>query len=917
MSRIRIVKFLLELNLPIKIVKNEDLEVHHIVNNYNYSILKPGYYSKSNLLSKTTSNSNSQSNMPNINQQNSLVNSKTLSKEKLDRNNIPKSSNTNICNNNKPEDQLGIITSCNNKINNSNSKPNIPTSKPPTNTSNHALLNNQVNVNSNSSLHRNRNSFSIPFSNMNLLKGDSNNNSQSNFNSKLENLKNNQNNNSHSSLNANQQNLHLSNNKQISNNNSNSNFTKEPVKLLPTHHSKKNSLHDLQNQAIFPNTSYKHLQNNNSNLNMSNTNKSLNMNTLNVPSIVNKSDLNVSNSQSSLNSSLLYGLRNTNSPYVGIPGETNNNNSITNNNNNVFFNPHQLGVYNLGLFTSNLNNMNNNNNNAANSFNHSNQNTMSNMHADRKMSTNSSNKYVNLNIINNGNNFKTNNSLLDNSNSSSQIINSTLNNNYINNYAFNSINNVSNQNFNAMNNNKQANNNMNNNNLQNIAYASVHGMNKVNQNSQNNNNFNNKSNIANNSNPFSPSTFKSPNINNFQQFMTNTSPLLDEVEELKLKTFFHSFKQISLKGVECYYKTPLQPPINEFAYNSSNISNLNTNDNTAYTPNINSSNYNCSNFSCNHEESLDNASSFFEKISLSNKDTYNKHNEKNKSNSLVYFPTISALYIEGSSYFSNVFNNFTMKKNDSITVENKESFNQEKNKDSLNMNTTNNSIIFNTSVNNSINDIKINNNSTNMNMKYLNSPNIDCLSHNLSASSIDSLFSIDDIPKPHYNRKLSGLNTKISYFEEASFYNRPNFNQKIEEIFNMYPELENWSLNEVSEKSWFAILWTPKASYYGANDVSFLVFYRFKNKYLSGNLKSLPIIGVLGNVINEDNQLFWFGKYTNKTNLYIPLLFTKLANPNATNVYDFKVQDEFMRSKSNYMFYAVSIKQYNNLLYSP
>eukprot|EP00340_Litonotus_pictus_P007315 CAMPEP_0170528448 /NCGR_PEP_ID=MMETSP0209-20121228/13949_1 /TAXON_ID=665100 ORGANISM="Litonotus pictus, Strain P1" /NCGR_SAMPLE_ID=MMETSP0209 /ASSEMBLY_ACC=CAM_ASM_000301 /LENGTH=293 /DNA_ID=CAMNT_0010819661 /DNA_START=86 /DNA_END=967 /DNA_ORIENTATION=- len=205
------------------------------------------------------------------------------------------------------------------------------------------------------------------------------------------------------------------------------------------------------------------------------------------------------------------------------------------------------------------------------------------------------------------------------------------------------------------------------------------------------------------------------------------------------------------------------------------------------------------------------------------------------------------------------------------------------------LNTTNNSIILNTSLNsiqnNPINEGDHNNNST-VNLKSYNSPNIGCLSQNLSTSSIESLLSIEEIPKPHYNRRLSGMNTKISYFEESSFYNRPLLNQKVNELLKMYPELESWTINEITDKSWFSVLWTPKAITYGSEEVSFLVFYRFKNKGSTGSLKSIPILGVLGNKIDEDNQLFWF------------------ANPNATNVYDFKVQDEFMRSKSNYLFYS-------------
>ena len=185
--------------------------------------------------------------------------------------------------------------------------------------------------------------------------------------------------------------------------------------------------------------------------------------------------------------------------------------------------------------------------------------------------------------------------------------------------------------------------------------------------------------------------------------------------------------------------------------------------------------------------------------------------------------------------------------------------------------------------------------SANSNIINLNSPTYEGLSHNLSNSSLESYFSIEDLnSKSNFKKNLSCNIHRISYYEENNIFNRQILNNTIDNLFKQHTELENLVISDINnEKSWFSLLWTPKSTNYGSNEVSFLVIYRFRNKISNGSLKTLSIIGIIANKIDEDNQLFWF------------------ANPNANNVYDFKVQDEFMRSKSNYLFYSVSN---NNIL---
>lgn len=146
-----------------------------------------------------------------------------------------------------------------------------------------------------------------------------------------------------------------------------------------------------------------------------------------------------------------------------------------------------------------------------------------------------------------------------------------------------------------------------------------------------------------------------------------------------------------------------------------------------------------------------------------------------------------------------------------------------------------------------------------------------------------------------YYPTLSGFNIEtknnesISFFEENNIFNRQCFYFKIKEVLKKYPQISYTYLDDiVYDKSWFAILWIPKSTNYGSSEVSFLVYYRFGTQNKITGIRYISIIGILANKIDEDNQLFWFG------------------NNSSNKVYDFKIQEEFLKTKGNYLFYLVS-----------
>jgi hypothetical protein len=160
-----------------------------------------------------------------------------------------------------------------------------------------------------------------------------------------------------------------------------------------------------------------------------------------------------------------------------------------------------------------------------------------------------------------------------------------------------------------------------------------------------------------------------------------------------------------------------------------------------------------------------------------------------------------------------------------------------------------------------------------------------------STSSIESFVSNEEVTminekKHRRSSKLSS--TCLNFSEDQPLHNRQNFKGKVDEIFKMYPEYENLLLGEISENSYFSILFTPvKSTTNFNNQASFLVYYRFRGKSFSNSLKYLSVIGMISNKIDEE---FWL---TNQHLNYNP----KYMNDFLYN----KIIEDFFKNKYRYL----------------
>jgi hypothetical protein len=122
-------------------------------------------------------------------------------------------------------------------------------------------------------------------------------------------------------------------------------------------------------------------------------------------------------------------------------------------------------------------------------------------------------------------------------------------------------------------------------------------------------------------------------------------------------------------------------------------------------------------------------------------------------------------------------------------------------------------------------------------------------------STLDSVFShishisLDNEKKCH----------SIQFLEDKPLHFRPTFKAKISEIFDSYRDhaVEELTLGDISEESYFSILWTPKKTQFiDDNNISFLIYYSFREKIISNSIKFLPVIGIITNRIQD--EFFWF-----------------------------------------------------------
>jgi hypothetical protein len=104
----------------------------------------------------------------------------------------------------------------------------------------------------------------------------------------------------------------------------------------------------------------------------------------------------------------------------------------------------------------------------------------------------------------------------------------------------------------------------------------------------------------------------------------------------------------------------------------------------------------------------------------------------------------------------------------------------------------------------------------------------------------------------------------LHYVEDKKHYNRKNMITKIEEIFSMN-DIDDTTLDQVGENSWYAIEWTPRINNELSSKNSFLVFYKIRNESFNDTIKHSLVLGCIMNQSEYDS--FWF---TNNVNINNP-----------------------------------------------
>jgi hypothetical protein len=151
-------------------------------------------------------------------------------------------------------------------------------------------------------------------------------------------------------------------------------------------------------------------------------------------------------------------------------------------------------------------------------------------------------------------------------------------------------------------------------------------------------------------------------------------------------------------------------------------------------------------------------------------------------------------------------------------------------------------------------------------------------------STLDCSFFSHNSQTSHTSTNEDGMSIKnfINFQEEEEVWNRELIYDKYKEIIKSESDLEEITLADISNDSYFAILWTEKSNinaYNFASDSlypSVLVFYRFKNnKRLSNSLKFMTVIGFITSRFSNLN--FWFSS-TQLNNGYLNDSYIQLSN---------------------------------------
>ncbi len=133
---------------------------------------------------------------------------------------------------------------------------------------------------------------------------------------------------------------------------------------------------------------------------------------------------------------------------------------------------------------------------------------------------------------------------------------------------------------------------------------------------------------------------------------------------------------------------------------------------------------------------------------------------------------------------------------------------------------------------------------------------------NLISNNESFEFTEDDNYKFQFISKENTI--KIEFFETKPPYSRPILIDVFEFLFKKLPVLKEINLSNLSQNSWFSVLWTPlKSTNAKLSGTSFLIYYQFSindqvlNSQVNSAYEEIPIIGILPIKMDEN---IWFSK---------------------------------------------------------
>ena len=149
------------------------------------------------------------------------------------------------------------------------------------------------------------------------------------------------------------------------------------------------------------------------------------------------------------------------------------------------------------------------------------------------------------------------------------------------------------------------------------------------------------------------------------------------------------------------------------------------------------------------------------------------------------------------------------------------------------------------------------------------------ISHSNSTKSSSNSFNINEVV---YEKKLQ---TIFFFNENHTFINEiPSYSQQIRSFIENNPEINDVILNEVSDNSYFSLIWIPSCTYLNYNSCkkgqiskfempTFQIYYKFKSfSQCSYKIQFLSVIGIgeknykskFNYTVfnNMDSEIFWF-----------------------------------------------------------